>query len=165
MKIVGLISDTHIPSRAKALSKKVTDTFKDASLIIHAGDLTELDVIRELEHLAPVVAIQGNMDSPETKARLPKINFVQLDNCRIGVVHNIGFFSTSDIIRKLIADQKLDVVAYGHLHRPSIKWKNNVLLINPGSPTNPIPPFVVKPTIALLRIFSDHVEPEIIEVK
>ena len=60
--LIGLISDTHIPDRAKEIPQKVFDAFSEVDLILHAGDLTSLKVIEDLEKIAPVMAIQGNMD-------------------------------------------------------------------------------------------------------
>jgi hypothetical protein len=74
LKLVGLISDTHIPSRAKAISNKVFEIFNEANFILHAGDLTQLSVIDELQQLAPVVAVSGNMDGGDVRKRLPRMN-------------------------------------------------------------------------------------------
>lgn len=164
MKKIGLISDTHIPSRARAIPQRVFDIFTDVSLIIHAGDLTELTVIHELERLAPVIAVQGNMDTPQVKAKLPTINYTQVDNYKIGIVHSLGSFGTPQQMKKIALGEKLNVLVSGHLHMPSITWEDNVLLINPGSPTNPILPFLTKSTVAMLKI-SDHIEPEIIRIR
>ena len=41
-KIIGLISDTHVPSRAKRIPMKVFKIFEKADFIIHAGDLVDL---------------------------------------------------------------------------------------------------------------------------
>ena len=61
-KIIGLISDTHVPKKAMCVPKKVFEVFADVDFIIHAGDLVELAVIDELEQAAPVLAVHGNMD-------------------------------------------------------------------------------------------------------
>lgn len=165
MKIIGLISDTHIPSRAKAIPIKVFEVFKDASLIIHAGDLIQLNVIDELERLAPVVAVQGNMDLPEVKAKLPTMNTVQVDNYKIGVVHSLGIIGANGKMQKEAEMHKLNVLVFGHLHRPSVKYENSVLLINPGSPTNPMLPFITKPAVGVLRISEGKILPEIVQVE
>jgi len=165
LKIVGLISDTHIPSRAKAIPGKVFEVFKDASVIIHAGDLTQLSVVRELNRLAPVVAVHGNMDAPEVKAELPTMNTVQVEKCKIGVVHSLGIFNAREKLKKVAENNELNVLVHGHLHSPSIKWENNLLLINPGSPTSPMLPFITKPTIALLKISNWQIEPEIVRIE
>jgi putative phosphoesterase len=68
-KIVGLISDTHVPVRAKEIPKEVFKVFENVDYIVHAGDLVELSVIDELEQIAPVLVVYGNMDGPEIQAR------------------------------------------------------------------------------------------------
>lgn len=112
--------------------------------------------------MAPVVAVQGNMDSPEVRARLPTINTVQVGNWKIGVVHSLGMIGAK--MQKKAKMHKLNVLVFGHLHRPSIKHRNSVLLINPGSPTNPMLPFITKPTVGLLRISEAKILPEIVQV-
>ena len=73
-KIIGLISDTHVPKRAFCIPKRVFDVFANVDFVIHAGDLVELAVIDELEQAAPVLAVHGNMDSFEVSNALPKLN-------------------------------------------------------------------------------------------
>lgn len=58
--IIGVLSDTHIPKRAKKLPRIVLETFGHVDHIIHAGDVMTMDVINSLEELAPVTAIAGN---------------------------------------------------------------------------------------------------------
>ena len=70
-KIIGLISDTHVPKRAIKVPQKVFEVLNDADFIIHAGDLVELSVIDELEEIAPVLAVHGNMDDQEASGALP----------------------------------------------------------------------------------------------
>ena len=72
VKTVGVISDTHVPTRARHLPRRVFQVFEEVELILHAGDLVELSVVRELEKLAPVLAVHGNMDGPEVRAELPR---------------------------------------------------------------------------------------------
>jgi putative phosphoesterase len=87
-KTVGLISDTHIPARAKNLPKEVFRVFEDVELIVHAGDLVDLSVIVELEQIAPVLAVHGNMDTPEIRVRLPEMTSFKLFDWQIGVIHD-----------------------------------------------------------------------------
>ena len=53
--LIGLISDTHIPDRAREIPQKVFETFDNVDLILHAGDLTSPKVIEELEKIAPQI--------------------------------------------------------------------------------------------------------------
>jgi putative phosphoesterase len=163
-KTVGLISDTHIPVRAKNIPKEVFKVFENADFIVHAGDLVELSVIDDLEQLAPVLAVSGNMDGPEIRGKLPRINSFKVLDWRIGVMHDPGALFGTRKMRGIAKQNGFNVLVYGHTHNPSIKWEGDTLFINPGSPTNPVPPFITKPTVALLRVTKEKVTPEIIQI-
>ena len=163
MKLVGLISDTHIPARAKAIPNRVFEIFQDASLIVHAGDLTRLSVKEELEQMAPVIAVHGNMDTKNVRGKLPMMNSFEIGDWKIGVTHSLGFFSRTGRFRS-IAKQGFHVFVSGHTHRPSIKHRNGMLLVNPGSPTNPLPPFLTRPSVALLKVAKNEIEPVIVNL-
>ena len=163
-KIIGLISDTHIPSRAKSIPMEVFKIFESADFIVHAGDLVELFVIDQLEQLAPVLAVCGNMDGPEIRGKLPRIASFKVFDRKIGVIHDPGALFGTGKMRGIAKQNGFNVLVYGHTHNSSIKWDGDTLFINPGSPTNPNPPFISKPTVALLRITKEKVTPEIIYV-
>ena len=160
----GVISDTHIPARAKKIPDKIFEVFKGVSLIIHAGDLTQLNVLGQLEQVAPVVAIYGNMDKADVRARLPEIDSVEVYDWKIGVIHDPGVLWGTRQMKKIAKQNNFDVLVFGHTHRPSIKHIEGILFINPGSPTNPIPPFLVKPSVALLRVKKEKIDPEIVKL-
>ncbi len=164
MKLVGLISDTHIPARAKAIPNKVFDIFEDTCLIIHAGDLTRLSVVDELEQMAPVIAVHGNMDARDVKEKLPVINSVDVYNWKIGITHSMSYFLRTNRSKNMIDNQGFHVFVSGHTHRPSLKYKDGMLLINPGSATNPIPPFITQHSVALLKITKKEIEPKIVNL-
>jgi len=163
-KTVGLISDTHIPARAKNTPKKVFEVFEKVDFIVHAGDLVQLSVIDELEQLAPVLAVYGNMDGPEIRGKLPKLNSVKVFDWKIGVIHDPKALFGMGKMREIAKQNDFNVLVYGHTHNSSIKWEGKTLFINPGSPTNPIPPFIAKPTVALLRMTKEKITPEIIQI-
>ena len=163
-KTVGLISDTHIPVRAKNIPKKVLEVFEKVDFIIHAGDLVQLSVIDELEQLAPVLAVYGNMDGPEIRGKLSKLNSVKIFDWKIGVMHYAGALFGMRKMREIVKKNDFNVLVYGHTYNSSIKWEGKTLFINPGSPTDPIPPFITKPTVALLKITKEKIIPEIIQI-
>jgi len=164
LKLVGLISDTHIPAKAKTVPKKIFEVFDGASLILHAGDLTQLRVVDELEQLAPVVAVCGNMDQSEVGERLPKMDSVKVYKWKIGVIHNPGIFWRTKRMKSIAKRNNFDALIFGHTHRPSLKREEGIVFVNPRSPTNPLPPFLTKPTVAMLRITKEKIEPEIIKI-
>ncbi len=162
-KTIGLISDTHIPSRATSIPKAVFSTFQNVDYIIHAGDLVELSVIDELEQIAPVLAVHGNMDGAETRGILPELNSLKIFDRKIGVIHDPDTMLGMDKMRELTQQNGFDVLVYGHTHNANIKWEGKVLYINPGSPTNPSS-LLNKPSVAILKITRDEIVPEIISI-
>jgi len=163
-KTVGVISDTHIPIRATALPSSVLEAFQNVDYIIHAGDLVELTVIDELEQIAPVLAVQGNMDTPTCKNALPQTNQLKIMNWTIGVTHDpLTTYGTSNL-REITSLNKLDVLVFGHTHTAGSRWEGKTLYINPGSPTDPLPPFLCRPSVAILKVTREAITPQIVEL-
>jgi putative phosphoesterase len=163
-KIVGLISDTHVPVRAEKIPTRVFKVFEEVDFIVHAGDLVKLWVVDELEQLAPVLVVYGNMDGPEVRGKLPRLNSFRIFDWRIGVTHDPRALFGIGKMRELAAKNDFDVLVYGHTHSASVKWDGDVLFVNPGSPTNPAPPFLAKPSVGLLRVTKEKITPEIIQI-
>ncbi len=163
-KTIGLISDTHVPSRAKCVPKSVFQIFENVDYIIHSGDLVELAVIDELEQLAPVLAVHGNMDGPEVSGALPKLNSLKIFDWKIGVMHDPGVLFGMNRMRNMAKEKGFTVFVYGHTHSAHIKWEGKTLYINPGSPTDPAS-FLNKPSVALLKVTKDAISPEIVQLK
>ena len=163
-KTVGLISDTHIPVRARCIPKMVFKVFENVDFIVHAGDLVELAVIDELEQLAPILAVHGNMDGPEVSGALPKLNSLKISDWKIGVMHDPSTLFGMGKMREIAKRNGFNVFVYGHTHNSNIKWEGKTLYINPGSPTNPIPSFINRPSVALLKITREAITPEIIQI-
>ena len=163
-KSVGIISDTHIPTRTSALPSSVFHAFQNVDYIIHAGDLVELTVIDELEQIAPVLAVQGNMDTPMAKNALPKINVLKIMDWTIGVTHDPpATFGTSNL-QEITKLNQFNVLVFGHTHTASVVWEGETLFINPGSPTDPQPSFPWKPSVAILKITRESLTPKVVEL-
>jgi uncharacterized protein len=161
-KTVGLISDTHIPKQGIQIPRKVFEIFSKADYIIHAGDLVELAVVDELEQIAPVLAVHGNMDNLEVNDAFPTLNSLRVFGWKIGVVHNadiaFGLMKSQNIVQQ----NGFNVLVSGHTHVANITWEAGVLYINPGSATNPSSP-LDKPSVGLLKITNETITPQIIE--
>ncbi len=133
LRKVGVISDTHIP-HFKQLPAAIWQHFEGVELIIHAGDLSVLSVIDELETIAPVVAVQGNIEWEEVMLKLPIKREVVVGYCRIGIVHILGDTKTHARMAHLeFPDAR--VVVFGHSHIPYNQEHDGQLLFNPGSAT------------------------------
>lgn len=128
---VGVISDTHVP-HFPGLPESVWQHFADVELIIHAGDLSVLSVVNELEALAPVVAVQGNVEEEEVILKLPIKREITVGHCRIGIVHILG--DSQSRVRMARAEfPTARCVVYGHSHTPYNQEHDGQLLFNPGS--------------------------------
>lgn len=149
-KTVGLISDTHVPKRALSIPQRVFEIFKNVDFIVHAGDLIELSVIDDLEQSAPVLAVQGNMDNQEAIDALPKLDSLRIFGWKIGVMHDPQVIDGSNKMLEIAKENGFNVFVYGHTHTPRIKWEDEILCINPGSPTDPAS-FLNKPSVGLLK--------------
>ena len=160
-KTVGLISDTHVPKRAMYIPKRVFEIFQDVDYIIHAGDLVDLSVVDELEQLAPVLAVHGNMDGPRVSGALPRLNSLRIFDWKIGVMHDPDTAFGLAKMRELAKENSFNAFVYGHTHVASIKWEGKTLYINPGSPTNPSP-IMSKPSVGILKITKEAITPQII---
>ena len=132
---VGVLSDTHIPVTVKSLPPAIFDIFKDVDLILHAGDIVELSVLDELRAIAPVEAVAGNMDPLETQQALPAKKVIQIGKYRVGLMH--GKFKIHEQHERLRNEfDAVDLIVYGHSHKPFWGRVNGVYFLNPGSPTD-----------------------------
>lgn len=132
-----VISDTHVPARAKDLPAAVWDEAERADVVIHAGDWADVSLLDALEARArQVVGVWGNNDGPALRARLPEFARVELEGLRFGVVHETGDAKGREQ-RCATAYPDLDVLIFGHSHVP---WDtctpSGLRLLNPGSPTD-----------------------------
>lgn len=159
--LIGLISDTHIPDRANVLPQNVLDAFSDVDLILHAGDLTSPKVLEELEQVAPVMAVQGNMDRING-IELPKAKVIEAEDLTIGIIHGEVYpRADSDQLLYLAKELNVDILVSGHSHQPKIEQKEGKLLLNPGSP---IVPRLADRTVMLLEINDKEVDVEIVKI-
>lgn len=131
---IGVISDTHIPKFAP-IPEVVWQHFAGVELIIHAGDLSTLAVLNELETIAPVEAVQGNVEREEVVMKLPIKKELRIGGIRIGIVHILGDArSHARIARQEFPNAR--VVIFGHSHIPYNEEHDGQLLFNPGSATD-----------------------------
>ena len=134
---IGVISDTHLHS-AEDLPKELLRILTGVEMILHAGDLVELDVLEGLKKISPKVhAVCGNMDSAKVKNSLPDEEVIQINQFRIGLTHGMGApFNLMRTVKEKFKNKKVDCIVYGHSHMPQNKIHQGVFYFNPGSPTD-----------------------------
>ncbi|MHA1783766.1 MAG: YfcE family phosphodiesterase [Candidatus Helarchaeota archaeon] len=136
MQRILVIGDFHIPRRAKEIPKKILEFFDTChfDLILCTGDLIIPSVLPMIEKHAPVKIVMGNMDF---HAMSPDKEIVELEGWRIGLIHG-DIIHPRGNIKKLITvahNLNVNVLVSGHTHADMVKFKDKVLLINPGSAT------------------------------
>ncbi|HEY8716510.1 MAG TPA: metallophosphoesterase family protein [Candidatus Acidoferrum sp.] len=120
--IVGLISDTHGLLRDTALR-----ALQGSELIIHAGDVGKGTILEQLEKIAPIVAVRGNIDTEEWALWLPVTTVAQAGEKKIYVLHDVN---TLQINPRAVG---YAMVVSGHSHKPGQSTQDGVLYVNPGS--------------------------------
>lgn len=137
-----LISDTHLPVRAKELQPQVWQLVDEADLVIHAGDWVDEATLDALAGRASrLVGVAGNNDGAAIWRRLGEVARVEVEGVRIAVIHETGAAAG----RERRCDERFgpdsadpaDLLVFGHSHIP---WDTTtpagLRLLNPGSPTD-----------------------------
>ena len=125
---LGIISDTH-----GMLRPEVFDVFKEVDLILHAGDIGPPELLTELEALAPVLAVWGNTDDFDIRARVPEVVATEIDGFRFVIVHGhqLDRRPTPEGLHQAYPDA--EVIIFGHTHLPLLTTVDMVVTVmNPG---------------------------------
>jgi len=118
---LGLISDTH-----GLLRREAVEALRGSDLIIHAGDVGDPKILKELRKLAPVVAVRGNVDTEKWAQALPLTTVVEAGSVLIYVLHDVHALDMDPAAG-------IRVVVSGHSHKPTKLTRDGVLYVNPGS--------------------------------
>lgn len=90
-------------------------------------------LLDELALYAPVRAVAGNLDPPE--ADLPETLEFDFGGVRVAMIHDSGRKEgRRNRLKRLFPDAR--VIVFGHSHVPFLEDENDLLLLNPGSPTD-----------------------------
>ncbi|MDX3746961.1 metallophosphoesterase [Streptomyces sp. AK08-02] len=132
-----LLSDTHLPKRAKHLPAALLDELPHADVVIHAGDWVDTATLDLLESRSRrLIGVYGNNDGPGLRARLPEVAYADLGGLRFGVVHETGPAQGREA-RCAARFPGVDVLVFGHSHIPwDTTADTGLRLLNPGSPTD-----------------------------
>ena len=148
---IGVISDTH-----GLLRPEVYEAFHNVDRIIHAGDIGNENILQELENIAPVTAVRGNMDG-DWAFKLRRTEALEISGNLIYVIHDIDRLDLDP------DSSGTSVVISGHTHKPSASRHNGVVYMNPGSagPERSTLPV----SVGLLHINSKGIRAEMIKLK
>ncbi|MEV3967223.1 metallophosphoesterase [Streptomyces sp. NPDC050698] len=131
------MSDTHLPRRARELPAPLLAELPRADVVFHAGDWVDEATLDLLEARSRrLVAVYGNNDGPELRARLPEVAYAELGGVGFGVIHETGAKQGREQ-RCAARFPGLDVLVFGHSHIPwDTTAPSGLRLLNPGSPTD-----------------------------
>jgi putative phosphoesterase len=142
---LGVISDTH-----GLLRPEVFEVFREIDHVLHCGDVGEWGLIVELQALAPVTAVYGNVDDLEIRSRLPQVAEVELDGFRIVVTHGDQLGSPTPA-KLHAAFPDAEIIVYGHTHKPLLELVDKtVTVMNPGGAG--APRFGIPPSVGILEL-------------
>lgn len=129
----AVVADTHSKPHP-ATPQRLAELEPDA--ILHAGDIGDLAVLAELEKVAPVLAVRGNIDPPSDVPDLRLIELASGDaiKLRLLLVH-IAVYGPK--LRKEVGQvalaERASLVVCGHSHVPFIGRDRGLSVFNPGS--------------------------------
>ena len=131
-----LVSDTHVPARARRLPESLRRAAGAADLLVHAGDWVEAPVLDDLLQYGPVLGVWGNNDGDDLRSRLPEVARETIEGVRFAVVHETGQAAGREARMDAVYPDT-DVLVFGHSHIPwDTTTPRGLRLLNPGSPTD-----------------------------
>ncbi len=148
---LGVISDTH-----GELPEGVLEQFAGTDAILHAGDIGPIDIVHQLEAVAPVRAVQGNMDYGQVADIYPRTDMFELGGAFFYLMHEPYLLDLDP------SAAGISCVVFGHTHIPTVEERDGVLFLNPGSAGRP--KWGSRPTVAILQINDGVVRAEIVEI-
>ena len=130
---VGVLSDTHLRTVTVELKEIYKRQLADIDLLLHAGDVVSTEILEFLSK-KKFHGVHGNMDPLEVRAALPRKRIIEIGPFRVGLIH--GWGAASGLEERIVSEfQGVDVIIYGHSHRPVNHLKGGVLFFNPGTAT------------------------------
>jgi putative phosphoesterase len=100
---------------------------RGSDVIVHAGDIGNAAVLEALAAIAPVTAVRGNNDKGPWAETVRETELLQVGQVFVYVVHDIAELDLDPVAAGF------QVVVSGHSHKPSVKERDGVLYVNPGS--------------------------------
>ena len=132
MKRIGILSDTH-----SCWDDRYATHFAGCDEIWHAGDVGDIDVIRRLENITPIVrAVSGNIDHGDVCRRCKEIEQFKVEDINVFMTHIGGYPGKySPGIKRLLHENNIQLMVTGHSYILKVMWDKelNVLHINPGA--------------------------------
>lgn len=133
--VLVVLSDTHATSDTELTGAAAT-AVDDADLVLHAGDFMTEAVLDSFRDVADEFrGVHGNNDDPGVTQRLPETTTFEYRGVQIAATHRSRSGTTG--LTMLGRQQNVDLVVFGHSHRPTVEETDELTLLNPGSHAQP----------------------------
>ncbi len=93
---IGVVSDTH-----GLLRPEVAPALAGVERILHLGDVGKPEILKELDKIAPVTAVRGNIDTGGPCSHLPETEVVMLGDRYLYLLHGPGSIAPGPSRRKI----------------------------------------------------------------
>ncbi len=177
---IGLISDTHLPQMGPTPPAEVARAFEGVDLILHGGDIHTPQCLDWLEQIAPVIAVEKGPHPILEDPRVEERRVFELEGHTIGMMHDFaapggltevlpGTLARYPDDRVLSDDlerifhARVNIVVFGDSHFAVAESRDDILFLNPGSPS--LPRQVVRlGSVAILELTPGRKHAEIVEL-
>ena len=160
-----VLSDSHGDTAAMdRLLKDLRARELSVDAFIHAGDYAADTNYLSAETGLPIYAVWGNSDPYKQRHYHKPDEFIELADKMIWLTHGHRYLQTAHDLQELHEQAQVyvvDIVVYGHTHRPAIDNIDEILFLNPGSISMPR---MSKPSYAILEVTSENIHTAIYEI-
>jgi putative phosphoesterase len=132
---IAVFSDTHGNVRSLRQAVEGILAAQAVDLFIHLGDdYDDAEVFEEFSH--EYIRVPGVFSGYYADRSVPNRRVEELGGWKLLLSHTVDSHANdlSDDLKpeQLIAGGQVDVVLYGHTHRPELTDKDGILFVNPG---------------------------------
>ena len=128
MKVL-VVSDTHGRDESLEMAVALEQPF---DYLIHCGDVEGREFFIEALAECPCTIVAGNNDF---FSDLPREEEIDIGGYKAFITHGHPYYVSldSEYIREEGAARKVDIVMFGHTHKPYFEQKDGITVLNPGS--------------------------------
>lgn len=131
--VLGVMADTQAPLSMGELTS-LKRVFKGVDGILHAGGIGHVQVLDQLNELAPLFAVNGNQDDQIVKFELLQKMVLNFGPIRLGLTH--GYGKPHGLKTRLLAEfvgANVKIIVYARNYEPCAREGAGVYFFNPGS--------------------------------
>lgn len=131
MKVL-IVSDTHKKNDIYLNIVKL----HSPDMVIHCGDVEGAEDLLTEAAKCPVYMVLGNNDF---FSNLPRELELEVGKYKVWVTHGHNYYVSmgNETIKREAMAKGVDIVCYGHTHRPVVDRDKDIIAVNPGSLSYP----------------------------